>query len=136
MIEGGVSGNARQVDDLEGSKAQRPAGDGTLLGGGRLQVEVEEVIQRVAVTCRTVSNFLEQTAVVLRREESASGEPPKIAGERLEASRSDALLLQLRSFADAVRSRTRPVADGEAGLAALRTALRVRDAMPALDELE
>jgi predicted dehydrogenase len=81
-------------------------------------------------------DFLEQTAVVVRRTESAEGEAPKIEGERLETSRSDALLLQLRGFAEAVRSRARPWVEAEAGLAALRTALRVRDAMPDLDELE
>ena len=56
--------------------------------------------------------------------------------ERLETDPADALELQLKSFVEAVRDGRAPVVDAAGGLAALRTALRVRDAMPALDALD
>lgn len=81
-------------------------------------------------------DFLEQTAVVFRREPAADGGAPKIGMERLETDPSDALELQLESFVRAVREGSDPAADAAAGLAALRTALRVREAMPDPDALE
>ena len=81
-------------------------------------------------------DFLEQTAVVFRREPAADGGAPKIAMERLETDPADALELQLLSFVEAVREGRAPVVDAAGGLAALRTALRVRDAMPVLDALD
>jgi predicted dehydrogenase len=78
-------------------------------------------------------DFLEQSAVVFRRERAGEEVEPEIQIERPEVSRGDALLAQLRSFLDALRTRVQP--DG-AALGALRTALRVIDSMPSLDELE
>lgn len=76
-------------------------------------------------------DFLEQAAVVARRE-SLPGEPVRIEVEKLEVPRGDALLAQLESFAQALRTRSRPRVDGAGGLGALRTALRVNAAMPPL----
>jgi predicted dehydrogenase len=81
-------------------------------------------------------DFLEQQAVVFRREETADDGAPKIGMERLETDPADALSLQLESFVRAVSEGTEPVVDGEGGLAALRTALRVRAAMPDPDALD
>lgn len=81
-------------------------------------------------------DFLEQKAVVFRREPAADGGAPKIGMERLETDPTDALELQLESFVQAVQEGTDPVVDGEGALAALRTALRVREEMPDLDTLE
>jgi predicted dehydrogenase len=78
-------------------------------------------------------DFLEQSAVVFRRERAGEGAEPEIQIERPVVSRGDALLAQLRCFLEALRTRVQP--DG-AALGALRTALRVIDAMPSLDELE
>lgn len=78
-------------------------------------------------------DFLAQTAVVFRREPAAAGGPPKIGMERLETDPADMLELQLESFVDAIRDGGPPVVDAAGGLAALRTALRVRDAMPEPD---
>ena len=78
-------------------------------------------------------DFLDQTAVVFRREEDGPGRPPRIEMEKLEVDRGDALLSQLRSFIEAVRTRAEPKG---AALGALRTAVRVIDSMPPLDELE
>ena len=81
-------------------------------------------------------DFLEQRAVVFRRELAAGGGPPKIAMERLETDPADALSLQLESFVGAIREGHPPAVDAAGGLAALRTALRVREAMPDPDGLE
>jgi predicted dehydrogenase len=60
---------------------------------------------------------------------------PEIKLEKLDVDRGDALLGQLRSFVSAVRERRPPAVDGAGGLGALRTALRVLEAMPHPDEL-
>ncbi|MBW2698872.1 MAG: Gfo/Idh/MocA family oxidoreductase, partial [Deltaproteobacteria bacterium] len=80
-------------------------------------------------------DFLEQTAVVVRREEGSLGEPA-IKVEKIEVSRGDALLAQLRSFVRAVRTRDRPMVDGPTGLGALRTAIRVNQAMSSFPPMD
>jgi predicted dehydrogenase len=62
-------------------------------------------------------------------------EEKRIDLERLDIDRGDALRGQLASFADSVRTRKLEAGSGEDALAALRTALRVIDAMPSVDEL-
>lgn len=81
-------------------------------------------------------DFLGQSAVAFRRELEGSGQLPQIQMEKLEIGPGDALMSQLQAFLGVVRSREKPVIDGDAGLGALRTALRVVDAIPALHELE
>ena len=79
-------------------------------------------------------DFLAQSATLFHRHEP-EGEAPQIRVEELEVDRSDALLQQLRAFIWAVRTRERPKVDGVGGLDALRTAVRVVDAMLPLHEL-
>jgi predicted dehydrogenase len=74
-------------------------------------------------------DFLEQSAVMARRDAGEDGEPPSISIEKLEVAPGDALLAQLRAFVHATRTRERPRVDGLGGTGALRTALRVNDAM-------
>lgn len=81
-------------------------------------------------------DFLEQSVVVVRREEGAGDEPAAIKVEKIEVSRGDALLAQLRSFVRAVRTRERPQVDGPIGLGALRTAIRVNEAMSSFSTLD
>lgn len=78
-------------------------------------------------------DFLARTALVARR----GGAPaaPRIEIEPLPVAPEDALEAQLRAFAAAVRARRDETESAEAGLRALRTALRVVDAMPPADEL-
>jgi predicted dehydrogenase len=78
-------------------------------------------------------DFLSQSATVFRRHQ-AEGESPQILMEEIKVDRSDALLSQLRSFIQAVRTRERPKVDGVGGLDALRTAVRVVDAMQPLTQ--
>jgi predicted dehydrogenase len=84
-------------------------------------------------------DFLERRASLFRRLPSQGG-TPRIEVEELKTDPEDALLAQLEVFALAARGGA-PAPDaprgvpGEAAVAALRTALRVIDAMPALDAL-
>jgi predicted dehydrogenase len=71
-------------------------------------------------------DFLAHAAVVARRIEG-----PAIAAEPLRFDPEDALVAQLRAFAAAVRARRDAGESAEAGLRALRTALRVVASMPA-----
>jgi predicted dehydrogenase len=79
-------------------------------------------------------DFLAQSATLFRRHQ-IDGEPPQIRVEELEVDPVDALLSQLRAFIRAVHTRERPKVDGVGGLDALRTAVRVVDAMLPLHEL-
>ncbi len=83
-------------------------------------------------------DFLEQTAVVFRRETPPDGGAPRIEMEKLEVDRGDALLSQLRAFVGSVRTRKSipESRGGDGALGALSTALRVVRAMPALEDLE
>jgi predicted dehydrogenase len=80
-------------------------------------------------------DFLASSAVIMRRVQDKEGEPPRIELDKLELDREDALREELRSFVRAVRERKEPEVPGEQALRALRTALRVVEAMPPLDEL-
>jgi len=83
-------------------------------------------------------DFLEQSVVIARRVADESG-GKRVDVQRLPIDREDALLSQLRAFVEAVE--TRKVLEGSgttamSAVSALRTALRVIDAMPSLEELE
>jgi hypothetical protein len=54
----------------------------------------------------------------------------------VEIDPEDALVSQLGSFIEAVRTRSLCTGDAQEGLSALRTALRVIDAMQPLDDLQ
>jgi predicted dehydrogenase len=77
-------------------------------------------------------DFLEQTAAVIRRVVPEEGAPAVLDVEKIEVDRGDALLDQLQHFIDAVRTGGKPVVDGVEGLGALRTAVRINQAMPDL----
>ncbi len=76
-------------------------------------------------------DFLEPSASISRRIESIGGARGGVVAEDLKIDLEDALLAQLRSFVDAVRTRRLSATSGADGLGALRTALRVVDAIPA-----
>jgi len=78
-------------------------------------------------------DFLDQAAVAIRREPAAGAAPAAMRLEKLDVDRGDALAAQLRDFLGAVRTRTRPAVDGVDGLDALRTAVRVNQAMDPID---
>jgi predicted dehydrogenase len=80
-------------------------------------------------------DFLTQSAVAFHRHEDPAGGAPRIEMEKLEIDPEDALMAQLRSFVETVRTRSAPAVSGEDAVRVLRTALRVVSAMPPLDQL-
>jgi len=79
-------------------------------------------------------DFLGHSAVILRRIAEDAG-APRIDVEPIRFDPDDALAAQLRAFLAALRTRRDESESAEAGLRALRTALRVVESMPSLDEL-
>lgn len=53
------------------------------------------------------------------------GAPPKITAQRIDLEERDSLMEEVRSFVEAVSSRTVPIVDGKAGVRALEVALQV-----------
>jgi predicted dehydrogenase len=81
-------------------------------------------------------DFLSQSVSIFRRHTDGNGESPRIEVEELKIDPDDALEAQLRAFVDAIRSRSVSGANGTDALGALRTALRVIDAMPPIEKPE
>lgn len=77
-------------------------------------------------------DLLEHRAVLFRRGPGAQG-ADGIRMEPLALRPDDALAAELRSFLRVARTRSVPEVPAESAMRALRTALRVTDAMPALD---
>jgi predicted dehydrogenase len=77
-------------------------------------------------------DFIEQSVTIARRVRSRETGERSIDLQHHALDREDALLLQLRAFADSILARAAPPGAAEEALAALRTALRVVDAMPPL----
>jgi len=75
-------------------------------------------------------DFLAHAAAIFQLSPSQAGRPPQLATEQLVFDPGDALLAQLEDFVSAVRTRKQPAVSGREGLRALRTALRVVEAMP------
>jgi len=81
-------------------------------------------------------DFLEQVVAIARRLEVGTSGERRIDLQRIEIDPEDALLSQLGSFIEAVRTRSVRAGAAHEGLSALRTALRVIDAMQPLDDLQ
>jgi predicted dehydrogenase len=75
-------------------------------------------------------DFLSPAARIVRRTIPPGGGAPRMETEDLAVEPRDALLAQLEDFVAAVRTRGTPAVPGREGLRALRTALRVVEAMP------
>ena len=75
------------------------------------------------------ADFLNQTGVVASRDEASVASGESLRFDKMDVNRSDALLTQLRAFVDAMRTRKRPAVDALNGLGALRTAIRVNEAI-------
>ena len=75
-------------------------------------------------------DFLAHAAAIFHRCPGEAGRPPRFETEQLVFDPEDALLAQLEEFVSAVRTRKTPAVSGREGLRALRTALRVVEAMP------
>jgi len=79
-------------------------------------------------------DLLAQSGFVLRARSQRNGEPPRLETQELAVAPDDALLAQLRVFVEAVKTRVAPPVSAHEGLGALRTALRVVEAMAPLDD--
>lgn len=80
-------------------------------------------------------DFLERKVAIFRRIGVETGHP-EIKVEHLELDSEDALLGQMRAWLEEVRERTDPQGGADEALSALRTALRVVDAIPDIEELQ
>jgi len=80
-------------------------------------------------------DFLAQSVAVFRRIDDPGAPSPRIEMEQIEIDREDALENEQRAFIDSVRTRRPPLVSGEDAVRALRTAVRVVEAMPPLDDL-
>jgi predicted dehydrogenase len=80
-------------------------------------------------------DFLGLAVVIARRGEADAAGERRVEIEQLAIDPEDALLAQLRSFVEAIATRRVEAGDAATGLAALRTALRVIEAMPPEDAL-
>ena len=79
-------------------------------------------------------DFLAHAAVSFRRLPAAPGEASRFVTQELAFDAEDSLLAQLEDFVSAVRTRQPPAMSGREGLRALRTALRVVEAMPSFGD--
>jgi predicted dehydrogenase len=75
-------------------------------------------------------DFLAHAAVSFRRLPGGESEPAQFVTQELAFGPGDSLLAQLEDFVAAVATRQQPAMSGREGLRALRTALRVVEAMP------
>jgi len=80
-------------------------------------------------------DFIEQSAAIFRRVETRQGDVPRVDVEELEVEREDSLVAQLRAFVRAVSDGDVRASTGDEALTALRTALRVVEAMPGSEDL-
>lgn len=80
-------------------------------------------------------DLLERSAAIFRRVAEEGRDAPRIEMEKLDLDLEDALAAQLRAFVGSVRERNEPVVSAQDALSALRTALRVIEAMPDIDTL-
>jgi predicted dehydrogenase len=79
-------------------------------------------------------DFLAQAASIYRRVDEG-GAWPRVDREQVQFEPEDALLHQMRAFVDAIDKRDAPTASAERAILALRTALRVIEAMPSVEAL-
>jgi predicted dehydrogenase len=77
-------------------------------------------------------DFLEHRAAIFQTDEPLSHDPSAIRIEPIQLDRQDALERELRAFVEAIRSGDEEPLAPEEALRALRTALRITEAMPPL----
>jgi len=80
-------------------------------------------------------DFLRQSVAIFRRIDRPGMPSPKIEMEQVEIDREDALESEQRAFVESLHTRRAPLVSGEDAFRALRTAVRVVEAMPPLDDL-
>jgi predicted dehydrogenase len=120
--------------DIANARLSFPGGCVANLTASRVSTEPQRRLRFYQRDGCVSIDFLAQSATFFHRHVSRGGQA-RIIIDELEVDPSDALLSQMRDFVRAVRTRQPPKVDGVGGLDALRTALRVVDAMLPLHEL-
>jgi predicted dehydrogenase len=115
--------------DIANARLVYPCGCVANLTASRVSVSPMRMIRFFQPDGYFSVDFLNQAGVVARRAAGPPGGSPQIVAAKVEVAPGDALLGQLRAFVGAVRTRERPRVDGLNGLGALRTAVRVHDAI-------
>ena len=121
--------------DIANARLRFPSGCVANLTASRVSPSTMRKIRFFQPTGYFSLDLLSQSATILSRSRRPGGDRPEIALSRLDLSPEDALRLELESFLRSVRDRSAPPVSGEQALRALRTALRVTEAMPPLGEL-
>jgi predicted dehydrogenase len=120
--------------DIASARIAFPGGCVANLTASRISEKPTRKLRLFQRDAHFAIDFFAQSATISRRVEAGRGEPPRIEKEVLEIRREDSLITQLRAFARAVAARDLSASTGDEALVALRTALRVVDAMPRVEE--
>ncbi len=121
--------------DIANARLRFPSGCIANLTASRVSPSPMRKIRFFQPTGYFSLDLLAQSATILSRSRRPGGGRPELTTSKLDLSPEDALRLELRSFLRCVRERSEPAVSGEQALRALRTALRVTEAMPPLGEL-
>jgi predicted dehydrogenase len=121
--------------DIANARIAFPSGCVANLTASRVSVKPLRKLRCFQRDGQFAIDFLAQSATILRRVEAKRGEAPRVEKEALVIEREDSLISQLRAFVQAVEARDISASSGDEALVALRTALRVVDAMPRVKDL-
>lgn len=122
--------------DIANARLVHPGGCVANLTASRVSVEPMRRLRIFQPSGYLSIDLLAKSAVFFHRREGEPGAAPRIEMEKLEIVQEDALLAQLRSFLEAVRTRGDPAVSGIDAVRTLRSALRVVEAMPPLERLQ
>ena len=115
--------------DIANARLVYPCGCVANLTASRVSSHPTRTIRFFEPETTVEVDFLRQAGSVTRRIPRALGVAPEIQEQAIDVIPGDALLEQLHAFIESIRGRTRPRVDGQSGLGALRTAIRVRKAI-------
>lgn len=121
--------------DIANARIEFPGGCVANLTANRVSVRPQRSIRIFQRDGHFAIDFLDQRATIFRRVEVRRGEAPRIEKESLSIRPEDPLISQLRAFIVAIEERDASASGGGDAVAALRTALRVVDAMPRVRDL-
>jgi len=120
--------------DIANARIAFPGGCVANLTASRVSVKPMRKLRFFQRDGHFAIDFLAQSATIFRRVEAKRGEAPRVEKEALNIDREDSLINQLRAFVQAVEARDLSVSTGDEALVALRTALRVVDAMSRVED--
>jgi predicted dehydrogenase len=120
-------------EDIANARLRFATGCVANVTASRVSVERMRKIRIFAEDIYVSTDYSAQEVMMYRKKPGALGEGMTpmdlISVDPLPVLREEPLKLELESFVNCVRSRTRPVVSGEDALAALRLALRIVDAI-------